>query len=360
MGLLKSLFGGKKDEPKISAKTSIQQSNTGNVPVKKVSATAQDLILIAVSEKYKVGEKKYPQYFKSSYGIDSPNDRFMALEKKGYIRRATAAESLAIFKTAELKEMALQNGLAADGKKEELCQRIVAGVSPAELDRLVPERFWKTTDSGQNILNQNSYVEFYLEKHLYSLDKIGLDINALERLLSGKPKARIRDALWGEFNRRSMELYKKAVSGRSFHEYCALLRTMAMFLEEEGRHKDALAQYMRYIYYEVNFRGGLAALNEYSYFHDIEKATSTLFMYTEVVPFMVNEITVIENGCQFDSSQLEKFMIDAFSKESDSGLFSPQELAKFVMCGLNGDKDGEKNICVKVMKSAVKKMPKGR
>ena len=51
-------------------------------------------------------------------------------------------------------------------------------------------------------------------------------------------------------------------------------------------------------------------------------------------------------------------MIDCLSKEKDTGLFSPNELADLIMCGLNGDQEGQKKICKSAMRSAAKKLPK--
>lgn len=72
------------------------------------------------------------------------------------------------------------------------------------------------------------------------LDNIGLDVNTYSKLFSGNPSRRVRDVLWGEFNRRSVDYYTKGMTEGDFRDYCELLRTMALFLEEENRHKDAL------------------------------------------------------------------------------------------------------------------------
>ena len=66
----------------------------------------------------------------------------------------------------------------------------------------------------------------------------------------------------------------------------------------------------------------------------------------------------MNTGCGFDSKQLYSFMIDCLSKEKDTGLFSPNELADLIMCGLNGDQEGQKKICKSDMRSAAKKLPK--
>ena len=83
-------------------------------------------------------------------------------------------------------------------------------------------------------------------------------------------------------------------------------------------------------------------------------------MNTEILPFIADEIQTMSTGCGFDSKQLYAFMKDAFSKEKDTGVFSPTELADLVMCGMNGDSEGQKKICKTAMRSAVKKLPKSK
>ena len=124
MGIFKSLFGGKKEEPKVSAEVQEKPVQRRETPVTKTSSSDQDLLLLAVAENYKVGELKYPEYFRSKFGVGFPNERFQKLEKDGFIRQSTAAETLPHLKGTDLKTIASQFGIKTCGKKDELCIRI--------------------------------------------------------------------------------------------------------------------------------------------------------------------------------------------------------------------------------------------
>lgn len=368
MGLFSSLFGGKK-EPKVTVevKPTVVQSHGAhsqeNAPIKNVDSSVQDLVLLSLAEDYKVGENKYPNYFRSRFGIGFPNERFKQLETKGLIRQSTAIEAIPHLKASDIKSIATKLGLKTSGKKEELCSRIAESASEADVADEVPDRYWVLTENGKALLNENSYIGFFLEKHRYDLELLGYDINSFAKLCANKPKARVRDTLWGEFNRRTPELYKKGMTKGEFRDYCELLRTMGLFLEEEGRHKDALATYLRYLHYKINFDAGLSALKHYSYFKKVDKdavnsSADMMFINAEILPFMADDIQTMCTGCGFDSNQLYQFMIEMLTKEPDTGMFPPKELSDFIMYGLNGDREGQKQLCKKAMTAAVKKLPK--
>lgn len=354
MGILRLLFGGKKSEPKVT----VQFQTNDESPVKKVSDSVQDLVLLSLAEDYKVGEIKYPDYLRSRYGIGFPNEKFQKLEKSGYIRPSTPIEALPHLKATELKAIATKLGIKTSGKKEELCERIAESSSEEALSSDVPERYWIVTEKGKSLLDQNKHISFYMEKHPYYFESVGLDINAYSKLFSGNSAGQVRDVIWGEFNRRSVDYYTKGMTKGEFRDYCELLHTMSLFLEEENRHKDALAMYMRYLHYRANFDAGLSAIRYYSLMKKVDDATETLYRNTEILPFIASEVQMMSDACEFDSNQLHAFMRDAFSKENDTGIFSPTELADFVMYGLNGDRDGQKKICQAAMRKAAKQLPK--
>lgn len=358
MGFLKSLFGGKKDEPKVTVQFQSNPVPKKEVPLKKVSASVQDLVLLSLANDYKVAETKYPDYLRSRYGIGFPNERFQKLEKDGLIRPSTSIETLPHLKATELKAIATNLGLKTSGKKEELCARITENATEEVLNNDIPERFWTLTEKGKALLEENKHISFYMEKHPYNLENVGLDINAYAKLFAESPCGRVRDVIWGEFNRRSLDYYNKGMTKGEFKDYCELLRTMALFLEEENRHRDALAMYMRYIHYRANFDAGFSAIRYYSLSKKVDDAADALYIDVEILPFIASDIQTMSTGCGFDSVQLYDFMKEAFAKEKDTGVFSTTELADLVMCGLNGDQEGQKKICKAAMRSAAKKLPK--
>ena len=358
MSILKALFGGKKEEPKVTVQFQAESVQKGGAPLKKVSASVQDLVLLSIAEDYRVGETKYPDFFRSRFGIGFPNEVFKELEKNGMIRPSSPKESLPHMKASELKAIATKIGVKTSGKKEEICARIAENASEETLSVDVPERYWIVTEKGKSLLEANKHIAFYMEKHPYYLENIGLDINSYSKLFSGNPSGRVRDVIWGEFNRKSGEYYAEGMTKGEFRNYCTLLRTMALFLEEENRHMDALRMYMRYMHYRANFDAGLHAIRFYSVLKKVDETADMLFMNTEILPYIANEIQAMSNGCGFDSKQLHAFMTDSLSQEKDTGLFSPKDLADLIMYGLNGDQEGEKKICKTAMRSATKKLPK--
>ena len=357
MSFLKSLFGRKQVEPKFTVQFQSNPAQKEETPLKKVPASVQDLVLLFLANDYKVVETKYPEYLRSRFGIGFPSERFQKLEKSGLIRPSTSIETLPRLKATELKVIATKLGLKTSGKKDELCSRISESATEEALNSDIPERFWTLTEKGKALLEENKHISFYMEKHPYQLESVGLDINSYAKLFSGTPNGRVRDVIWGEFNRRSIDYYTKGMTKGEFRDYCELLRTMALFLEEESRHKEALAMYMRYIHYRSNFDAGLSAIRDYSLLKKVDDAADTLYFKTEILPFIASEIQTMSTGCVLDSKQLHAFMIEAFAKEKDTGMFSPTELADLVMCGMNGDQEGQKKICKTAMRSAAKKLP---
>ena len=356
MGILQSLFG-KKDN---NADKGGVVKNIVNKASQAIghATTVQELVMMTKAPNYKIDETKYPVYLRSQYGIGFPREVLRKLEKEGYIKPATAIESLPQLKVTELKTIASQFGLKSTGTKETLCSIIADNVPVSEIEDIVSERYWLLTEQGTALLEQNPHINYYLENHPYSLQEIGLDINTYHHLFEKKPNGRVRDIVWGELNRKSVESYKKAVTKKEFFDYCQILRTMALFLEEENRHEDSLATYMRYLYYRINIKSSYSAFSTYMINKKFDNAADTLFINAEILPGLASEIKTIAENCGYDSKQLSSYMKKTFSQEHDTGAFSPAELTDFIMCGINGDKSGQKKICKSVMKSAAKKLPK--
>ncbi len=355
MGIFKSLFGSKK--PNITMQTIRPQVESSSVAVPN---NIKEVVMLIYSENYSVDEKKYPQYLRNKYGIGFPNETISDLVKKGYIRPSTAVETLPHLKGTDLKAIATEFGVKASGKKEELCERLSERVSEEKLSSAFTDRYWKITEAGKAFIENNKFIEFFLEEHPYTFDEISMDIKSYAKLFSGKTKGSVRDVIWGELNRRSIDDYKTAVTKGEFVPYCNLLRFMARFLEEEKNYIEALEIYLRYIHYRVNFAAGLTAIQYYSFLEDFDDAANLFFSNAQIYPFIANDIHNISVECGFDSAMLKNFMLDSFAKEKDIGMLNASTLADFVMCGLNGDGDGQLNICKRALKSSKHKISKRR
>ena len=49
-------------------------------------------------------------------------------------------------------------------------------------------------------------------------------------------------------------------------------------------------------------------------------------------------------------------MLDAFTSEQDTGIFTPNDLTSFVIAELSGDLITSKELCLKSLKNAKKKL----
>ena len=361
MGTVKHALGAffsKNSVDKVDISTSLKQDNYQSVPnqIKNVSSDIQESVMIYLAERYSVGERNYPNYLRDKYDIGFPNELLSRLEKEGYIRQSLAKESLSHLKVADLKGIATRYGLSSSRKKEELCSMIIDNVSEDELSACFSERYWILTDKGRAKLENNKHVIFYLDKHPYSLENIGIDISTYANLFVGSHTGGIRDVIWGELNKRSVTCYKEAVANRNFHEYCQIIRTMALFLYEEERFRDALSMYIRYMNYKVNFDSAIKAMSNYSFSKNINDAANSFYIFAETLPFEADEIISISEGCGFDSEKIREFIENAIKEEKDTGVLTAKELAEFIMYGLNGNHEAQKQMSKLALQSACKKI----
>ena len=340
------------------------ESNNTHVGFKKSNlpecseTKTQELVLLKKANSFKTSEIVYPNYLREEYGIGFPKESLIRLYKKGLIREENSAEALSHLKLDDLKYIASSFGLPISGKKDILCNRLSEMIPMVKLDKCVKEKYWILTEEGQQELNENPYINFYFDNHEYDLKIIGITAEKLYSLVGKKPAKteRVRDILWGEFNRLSGIYYSKAITEHDFYTYCELLRAMALFLEEEQRNEDSIYMYCRYLYYNINFRAGLKAVQFLQTTKMIESAGSSFFVDAELLPFMAKEISRLcaKNG--LGSSSLKPFLVNCFGKIEDTGIFDPVEMSDFIMFGLNGDKEGQKMMCINGMKKSSKKV----
>lgn len=374
MGLFKSLFSSKNTKEK-NSKENIAQEITFNKKVeminqqydnkRKVNSNfpeeIKELILLASAEKYPVKDAEYPEYsWFTKYGISFPDEYFRSLAEKNLIRYASASESLSNLKAKDLKEIAEKFNLSKTGKKDVLCDRILSNLSEKDLndafESLNAKIYWKVTPEGIEKLKENPYIQFYLDKHEYILESIGIGLFELYSLCKDRTKPRIRDLLWGQFNRLSIEFYQEGISKGDFTNYCCLLEIMALFLKEEEKNKPALEMYLNYLFYNINFKSSLPVLTYYSLQKNINNAANLLYTYTEMMPITASRLSGLASKSNLDSRALRDYMVNYFNTKTDVGLFSSTELADYLMAGLSNDKDYQEKACLRVMKNAKNQM----
>lgn len=77
-------------------------------------------------------ETVIPQYFEYRYGVDS-RECLQTLQNLGFIRLASATESLSVLTIKDLKPILKAHGLRATGTKPELVNRLTAAIPDKDL-----------------------------------------------------------------------------------------------------------------------------------------------------------------------------------------------------------------------------------
>ncbi len=327
MGFFSNIFGSKNTS---GANISNIVPKTTQVKITK----SQQLILLYFAEKYKVDGTSYPQSLSTKFGIPFVKQEYHVLYSEGYIRESTDKESLCHLKVAELKTIASDIGISGAGKKEVLCNRIIDTVTDETLINYKLDHYWMLTDKGREELHNNPYIELYTGFHRYHLMEIGLGYEKIASELNGLSPNRYRDVVWKNLNEMSVSSYASAMKTTNFFQYREVLRTMGLFLEEEGKYKEGLYLYLRCVYYDINFKAVASALVNYRMFKKMKDASDAFMLDAEILPFEIDDLTRLIDECGYNSNDFDAFMLDSFQKERDTGIFNPQEMVVFVNHGL--------------------------
>lgn len=114
--------------------------------------------------KYPKPSSGYPGFWWFKYGIRDVGHALESLERRGFIQWASKIGSLGGLKVDELKQILIDNSLAATGKKSDLIDRITSKIP--EEDLIIPEYIpkYELTELGRSELEENGYVP-YMHKH---------------------------------------------------------------------------------------------------------------------------------------------------------------------------------------------------
>lgn len=320
-----------------------------------------DLILLSLAHCYRVTEKAYPRYLSCSYGITNPNKELKKLEGSGFLRQSTAKECLPMLKVQDLKAIATSVQIQSKKTKAALLEELSA-LSEIQLDKYVHEKYWVLTEKGQKELDCNKYIQFFLEKHSYALEEIGIDLWVVNEAIIQNPKVRYRDEIWHLLNKKeneiSIKIQTEPYSGTGLTNlYCNIYRAMALFVEEEGQYINAADYYFQYIYKWVNIHCGLNFFTRYKYAQNQkEKAEEISRFYEDIklYPYQIADIIRLKAEMEIDDIKLQEMLKTSFARTKDVGIFSYEELAEFIRLELNEKNEESQKMCSALAKAAIR------
>ena len=373
MGLFSSLLGKHSNEKgKAAFTTKLTAEPSTIIPTFHLKGKPDsnglypsELVMLSYAEKYKTTETVFPAYLTNTYEIANPVKMLKNLHSKGFIRVGEATDALNRFKLPELKEMADALGLSVKGKKADIIMQL-SEVDEERLAQFIKERTWKLTESGQAALNENPYIQYFLEKHPYNLTEVGVDIWTVNKEFVKNPKRPFRDIIYRQLNDKMNQAFiafqKDPGSGsNSTFQYCECYRLMGLFIEEEGKSFiNAADMYFQYLYKRINIHAGLQLLKNYALFKaDKKYQNETIKRYYEEIqlyPFHKTELLRLIDEMEIDGEAVRKAFITSFKRTGDKGIMTEQEAADFVILELNGDSDKSRDLADKLAKKAVKRI----
>ena len=258
MGILSSVFGKKGNNQKPAANPSLSKLEIMKGVSKKLKGEPDanglypsELVMLSLAERYKVDETDYPKYLSNKYEIENPVKMLKNLCSRGFIKVGSPMDILPSYTLPELKELAASLGATVKGNKADIIVQL-SEIGDSRLREVVTDRPWKLTQTGDKALKDNLYIQFFLEKHPYDLNIVGVNIWTVNEEYVKNPKRSYRDIIFHQISKKqfkdSVGIQKNPLSGNTY-EYCECFRLMGLFMEEEGKSFSSAADYyFQYLY----------------------------------------------------------------------------------------------------------------
>ncbi len=210
-----------------------------------------EIFMLSHAPHYNTERNSFPQFWHYEFGIDNPQAILNMLLERGFIRIATAKESVEKLKVPELKEILSEHGIKAAGKKVDLVALVRENVSEEDLGTKIPFRRYALTDLGEQEVKENEYVIYF-----GSSIKYGLTVWDMNKMIQGYPLHLYRDQIWGNLNKKAHESMASLQKDNDIYSFylreISLRYEMCDFLIEENKHPlDALKLWARAAFYDI-------------------------------------------------------------------------------------------------------------
>lgn len=299
-----------------------------------------EIMLLSYAPKYMTDNNKFPAFWATSYGISNPQRTLQQLCAKGFIRIASAEESLNALKVSKLKEILDDFGLPSSGNKKALITRLTENVTVTELNRVITEKYYILTPLGEQELKFNEYV-VYMHKHSFSL---GISVWELNKLLHNNPNMNYKDAVWRELNRRHIITAKNIADNSldSRADGIGALLTMFDFLAEENRYEQALIWLSQAVFYSINNHNAVSYKN-YSF---VSNKKTSYYEFLRFSPYYSKKFIAINQNLNLQYPDLRQKILDNIKAlPIRYQVLTAQQTADFIIAEISGDTRTAQNIC---------------
>ncbi len=189
----------------ISVEKRIKSAN-----ISKHGLYPHEVLMLDYAGSYFIGGNSFQGFWWYKYGVRNVEDCLRSLLERGFLQVGNLQSAIEKETVAVLKSELKNHGLKVSGKKSDLVQWLMAGVSHEDLNSRFVKRTYQLTELGKEALEEEDYVP-YIHRHPIE----NLDIWSLNKIIYEPPYMPYRDKIWGYLNKRSMEHF----SARDFGLY---------------------------------------------------------------------------------------------------------------------------------------------
>lgn len=335
-----------------------------------------DIAMLNLAENLIVGSERFPGNL-SAYGVTHPKKTLENLKTKGLIVVGDAKSALPSMKVRELKDIAKALGTKQSGKKADIIEAI-SNADDGRLEGLVSARMWRLTELGRAAVARNAYVGFMMDDHSY--DTSFVDFWKMSEACLSHPR-RYRDIFYHQLDEKknslSMEIISttaslakaRGISANAIQkkndllytteEYCECLRTMALFIEEEGTsYINASDFYFQYLFERINVHAGLWMATDARLIYGKDKVDrnqlntylSDFYRDCRIDGPTTKEVMRIKEEAGISDEDFRNALIRSFKRAEHSGFMTVDKAADFVILELSGENQKAEALCRRIGK----------
>lgn len=343
-------------------------SNNGLLP--------HEIFMLSKATHYKTEETSFPQFWHYDFGVENPQALLKMLLNRGFIRVATAKESVDGLTVAELKELLSGYGIKAAGKKADLISSVQDGIREDDLAQAITSRRYALTELGEQELKENEYVTYF-----GSAIKYGLTLWDMNKMLQNYPNNLYLDRIWANLNQQMQhsanELQKDGNMYAFYLREISIRYEMCDFLIEEEKHlQDALKLWAMAFYYDllVKSTAEFQMMLELEKYKNepamkrvkdprtgenalIENKNPPQFIEKLNLPFKLRDVSVLKERLSLSDEQLAQALVSCFGECQEVQYdyignrnitrlnLTYEDIAGLVVAGLNKEEDIVYTIC---------------
>lgn len=281
-----------------------------------------EILVLNSAEKFSNADTEFKAIWWYKYGIRDMQAILHTLIDKNALKEGSISDGIRFEKVSRIKEELSLYGLKLSGKKDELIARLVENVPEDELSEKFPKRPYVITDFGNALLKKYEWIPYIDSHHITDLD-----IWNLTEMMQTPPYRNFRDEIWAYLNGLLMHCMEEG----NFGGYGGCKRTMACFVEEEGKYDLAFSSLCESIVCDLSPATIVYPVN---YFY---RYAGSFFSYEtsnlKVTPYSVTQIYKYAEKLGYnDEDTLIRKLIEGLScRPVPCILFTPEEMTAIVM-----------------------------